>query len=68
MEKPTELETIKKISKTLNQGTEIEATLSTVLKSLLSITPWTTGWIFLIAEDGTYSLAARHQLAPALDN
>lgn len=60
------LKTLKTIAETLNQGHDIKATLDEVLKELLSLTNLQSGWIFLIEEDGSYTLAADAYLPPAL--
>ncbi|MEC0279613.1 GAF domain-containing sensor histidine kinase [Bacillus halotolerans] len=60
------LRTLKTIAETLNQGHDIKATLNEVLKELLSLTNLQSGWIFLIEEDGSYTLAADAYLPPAL--
>jgi two-component system NarL family sensor kinase len=61
-----ELQLLKEIAETLNQGTDIYNVLSEVLKKLLHVTGLQTGWIFLIDETGNYQLAARENLPPAL--
>lgn len=58
------LKTLKTIAETLNQGHDIKATLDEVLKELLSLTNLQSGWIFLIEEDGSYTLAADAYLPP----
>ncbi|WP_339180500.1 GAF domain-containing sensor histidine kinase [Bacillus sp. FSL R5-0560] len=60
------LRTLKTIAETLNQGHDVKATLNEVLKELLSLTNLQSGWIFLIEEDGSYTLAADAYLPPAL--
>ncbi|WP_338444036.1 GAF domain-containing sensor histidine kinase [Bacillus spizizenii] len=60
------LKTLKTIAETLNQGHDVKATLDEVLKELLSLTNLQSGWIFLIEEDGSYTLAADAYLPPAL--
>ncbi|MCC2527248.1 GAF domain-containing sensor histidine kinase [Bacillus halotolerans] len=60
------LRTLKTIAETLNQGHDVKATLNEVLKELLSLTNLQSGWIFLIEEDSSYTLAADAYLPPAL--
>ncbi|MEC1774062.1 GAF domain-containing sensor histidine kinase [Bacillus mojavensis] len=60
------LRTLKTIAETLNQGHDVKATLNEVLKELLSLTNLQSGWIFLIEEDVSYTLAADAYLPPAL--
>ncbi|UTL73623.1 GAF domain-containing sensor histidine kinase [Bacillus halotolerans] len=60
------LRTLKTIAETLNQGHDVKATLNEVLKELLTLTNLQSGWIFLIEEDGSYTLAADAYLPPAL--
>ncbi|MDY7431561.1 GAF domain-containing sensor histidine kinase [Bacillus sp. V26] len=60
------LRTLKTIAETLNQGHDVKAALNEVLKELLSLTNLQSGWIFLIEEDGSYTLAADAYLPPAL--
>ncbi|WP_059103722.1 GAF domain-containing sensor histidine kinase [Shouchella shacheensis] len=60
------LATLKEISKTLNEGTDTESMLSTVLARLLEITGFTCGWIFLVSPTGEHQLAAEYGVPPAL--
>ncbi|TSB47645.1 GAF domain-containing sensor histidine kinase [Alkalicoccobacillus porphyridii] len=57
---------LKEISKTLNEGRNVPAMLQTALSKLLAITDLTSGWIFLIDKNGRHSLAANHNVPPAL--
>jgi two-component system, NarL family, sensor kinase len=61
-----ELILLKDIAELLNKGTDILTVLSEVLKKLLHVTGLHTGWIFLIDDSGTYELAAKENLPPAL--
>ncbi|WP_066174150.1 GAF domain-containing sensor histidine kinase [Bacillus marinisedimentorum] len=63
-----ELETLKAIAETLNRGENLEEMLRTALKELLHVTGLSTGWIFLIEEDGSFQLAADESLPQALEN
>lgn len=62
----SELLILKEIAELLNTGTNMDEMLSGVLKKLLQVTEMETGWIFLIDEDGSYLLAAKENLPPAL--
>lgn len=57
---------LKEIAELLNEGTDVSKMLGDVLRRLLHITGFQTGWIFLINEDGTHHLATDHSLPPAL--
>jgi two-component system, NarL family, sensor kinase len=57
---------LKEIAELLNRGTEIFDMLHVVIKKLLQVTGMETAWIFLIDEKGSYQLAARENLPPAL--
>jgi two-component system, NarL family, sensor kinase len=62
----SELLILKEIAELLNKETKMEAMLSQVLKKLLQVTGLEMGWIFLIDEKGSYELAAKENLPPAL--
>lgn len=62
----SEVRILKEIAELLNEGTEIASLLSEVLKKLLYVTKLEIGWIFLINEDGSFELAAKEKLPPAL--
>lgn len=62
----SELKVLKEIAELLNRGTELQGTLSEVLKKLLSVTGLQTGWIFLIDGSGRFELAAKENLPPVL--
>lgn len=64
----SELNLLKEIAETLNEGTMIEPVLDQVLNKLLQLTSLETGWIFLIDKNGDYELAASVSLPPALKN
>lgn len=57
--------TLKVISETLNQSSELQPMLQSVLERLLRVTGLTTGWIFLV-EERTYMSIASYGLPPAL--
>jgi two-component system, NarL family, sensor kinase len=59
---------LKEIAELLNEGTDTNDVLSGVLKRLLQVTGFQTGWIFLMDEHGTHHLAADEALPPALAN
>lgn len=62
-----ELQALKTIAETLNEGTELEPMLQGVLPKLLDALGFTTGWIFLAGPGrGSYRLVADHGLPPAL--
>jgi two-component system, NarL family, sensor kinase len=61
-----ELKTLKVIAETLNQATDLQEMLQSVLEELLKVTGLTTGWIFLIEENRTFTLEADSNLPPAL--
>jgi two-component system, NarL family, sensor kinase len=64
----SDLQILKDIAELLNQGTDINDVLSEVLKKLLHVTGLQTGWIFLIDAGGSFTLAAKDNLPPALSD
>lgn len=60
------LRVLKEIAELLNEGTEISPLLTAVLQKLLQVTGVTTGWIFLMGQDGQHILASANHLPPAL--
>ena len=64
----SELELLKGIAETLNEGTELKKMLGDCLRKLLQLTSLEAGWIFLINHEGSYELAAAESLPPALTN
>jgi two-component system, NarL family, sensor kinase len=64
----SDLQILKEIAELLNQGTDINNVLSEVLKKLLHVTGLQTGWIFLIDDAGSFTLAAKENLPPALSD
>jgi two-component system NarL family sensor kinase len=65
-ESHSELKTLKEIAETLNQGNDLHIVLNKVLIKLLELTGFKTGWIFLVADDGTYEFAAHSALPESL--
>ncbi|WP_102028838.1 GAF domain-containing sensor histidine kinase [Salirhabdus sp. Marseille-P4669] len=61
-----EIHILKEIAELLNEGIEIKTVLSEVLKKLLHVTGFQTGWIFLVNEEGKHELAASESLPAAL--
>lgn len=61
-----ELRALKIIAESLNQANDQHAMLNGVLEELLRVTGLQTGWIYLIDEKGTSTLAADHRLPEAL--
>lgn len=60
-----EMKILKEIAEALNEGTDVKKVLQDVLKKLLQVTGFSTGWIFLIKEQD-YQLIAYENLPPAL--
>lgn len=60
------LQSLKEISKTLNEGSDVTTMLNTVLSKLLSVMNLSSGWIFLIDDQGRHTLAASFNVPPAL--
>lgn len=61
-----ELQTLKSIAEILNESTDLTSMLGCALKELLHVTNLTSGWIFLINDQGEYKLAADWNLPEAL--
>ncbi|MEC0106587.1 GAF domain-containing sensor histidine kinase [Paenibacillus taichungensis] len=61
-----EMYTLKTIAETLNTSNDLNLMLDTVLGKLLELTGLTTGWVFLINNQGEYSCIADYSLPPAL--
>lgn len=47
-----ELHTLKMISKTLNTGNDLPEMLTSVLKALIDVTEFESGWIFFLLMNG----------------
>lgn len=54
------------LAQTLNQALDLREALDTALAHIVELMGLRSGWIFLAGEDGTFTLAARHALPPAL--
>lgn len=65
-ESHSELKTLKEIAETLNQGNDLRVVLNEVLIKLLDLTGFKAGWIFLVADNGTFELIAHSALPEAL--
>lgn len=63
-----EISILKEIAELLNEGTDTNRILIVVLKKLLHVTGFHTGWIFFIDEHGKHHLIADEGLPPALAN
>ncbi|MFS0820940.1 GAF domain-containing sensor histidine kinase [Bacillus sp. 1P02SD] len=61
-----EISILKEIAELLNEGTDTNTVLASVLNKLLQVTGLQTGWIFLIDEQGKHHLIADKALPPAL--
>ncbi|WP_413378885.1 GAF domain-containing sensor histidine kinase [Alkalihalobacillus sp. 1P02AB] len=62
------LETLRMISKTLNEGDNLEGMLQAVLDALLETTGIESGWIFLMDESGQQQLVASSGLPAGLSH
>lgn len=58
--------TLKVIAETLNNGVNARHALAGTLPLVIELLDLHTGWLFLIDEQGHYSLATSHALPPAL--
>ena len=68
-----DLQTLNRISQTLNQATDVDAALNTSLAQLVDLMGLETGWVFVIDPTAAsrwggrgFRLAAHHNLPPAL--
>lgn len=61
-----ELITLKTIAETLNESNELAPMLDVVIAKLLELTGLTTGWLFLVEDQGTHEFVASRNLPPAL--
>ncbi|MFC3782953.1 GAF domain-containing sensor histidine kinase [Bacillus chungangensis] len=66
LKKQAHLQILKEIAELLNEETELLPMVEGVLKKLLKATGFTTGWVFLLQENGGHYLAAAENLPPAL--
>ncbi|NDI36474.1 GAF domain-containing sensor histidine kinase [Chengkuizengella sediminis] len=60
------LTTLKVILQTINQVTDLDKMLQSVLKELIRLMDLKTGWIYFIDTDGSYKLVTDYDLPPAL--
>jgi len=61
-----ELATLHALAQTLNRSVDLREALDDALPRILDLMGLASGWIFLKGEAGHYTLAARHNLPPAL--
>ena len=62
----TELTTLNTLAQTLNRAIDLRDALDTALAHIVELMGLSTGWIFLKGEGESYTLAARHNLPPAI--
>jgi serine phosphatase RsbU (regulator of sigma subunit) len=62
----TELTTLNALALTLNRASDLRDALDTALAHIVELMGLSTGWIFLKGEGESYTLAARHNLPPAI--
>jgi len=61
-----ELSTLNALAQTLNRALDLREALDTALAHIVELMGLNTGWIFLKGEGESYTLAARHNLPPAI--
>ncbi|MCU0490287.1 MAG: SpoIIE family protein phosphatase [Chloroflexaceae bacterium] len=61
-----ELTTLNALAQTLNRAVDLREALDGALAHIVELMGLNTGWIFLKGEGDQYSLAARHNLPPAI--
>ncbi len=61
-----ELATLNALAQTLNRAIDLREALDTALAHIVELMGLSTGWIFLKSEAESYTLAARHNLPPAI--
>ncbi len=61
-----ELTTLNALAQTLNRAIDLREALDLALAHIVELMGLSTGWIFLKGEGESYSLAARHNLPPAI--
>lgn len=61
-----EFTTLNALAKTLNRALDLREALDSALVSIVELMGLSTGWIFLKDEGGHFTLAARHNLPPAI--
>lgn len=62
----SELTTLNALAQTLNRALDLREALDTALAHIVELMGLSTGWIFLKGEGEQYTLAARHNLPPAI--
>ncbi|NTV63091.1 MAG: GAF domain-containing protein, partial [Oscillochloris sp.] len=62
----TELTTLNALAQTLNRALDLRDALDSALAHIVDLMGLSTGWIFLRGEGDSFSLAARHNLPPAI--
>ncbi|MFV9502925.1 MAG: GAF domain-containing SpoIIE family protein phosphatase [Oscillochloridaceae bacterium umkhey_bin13] len=61
-----ELTTLNTLALTLNRASDLREALDTALTHIVELMGLSTGWIFLTGEGEGFTLAARHNLPPAI--
>src|SRR5215212_1909414 len=61
-----ELTTLNELAQTLNRALDLREALDAALPHIVEIMGLRTGWIFMRDEAGSFRLAARHDLPPAI--
>jgi sigma-B regulation protein RsbU (phosphoserine phosphatase) len=61
-----ELTTLNELALTLNKALDLREALDSTLEHIVELMGLNTGWIFLTDEGKTFTLAARHNLPPAI--
>jgi len=61
-----ELTTVNALAQTLNRALDLREALDSALPHIVELMGLQTGWIFLRDESGSFRLAARHELPPAI--
>jgi sigma-B regulation protein RsbU (phosphoserine phosphatase) len=61
-----ELSALNELAQTLNRALDLREALDAALQHIVEIMGLRTGWIFLRDEAGSFRLAARHDLPPAI--
>jgi sigma-B regulation protein RsbU (phosphoserine phosphatase) len=62
----TELTTLNALAQTLNRALDLRDALDSALPHIVELMGLSTGWIFLRSEGESFTLAARHNLPPAI--
>lgn len=61
-----ELTTLNALAQTLNRASDLREALDSALANVVELMGLSTGWIFLRSDGESYTLAARHNLPPAI--